>query len=247
MRARVVVLLAVAVLAPGWAVAGPPRAVLDLGDVVKNWMPFGGFGDWAVFSSPVETDRKALAETGQGPPLAVALTGRPMPALGAYVECRPWMCGTSLNLAFLVGHDVYRSYGLPPRPGSEQRTRVLLEPDAGFSHEADAVLAVAEGGYPLQVSMLLSVLLPDGRAFRRAMRESSTLLPADALGEIRRSNVLRVHVLHPDGTPRTHDISLWGFSQALDVVELKCRHAAETLAARTRQACRGLLELDGRW
>lgn len=239
-------LLALASLAPGYARAAPPRPVLDLSSVISNWTAFGWFGDWAVFSSPVDADPKVLPETAQAPPLAVALTGTPLPGLGAYVECRPWICGTSLQFGILLGHDVYRSYPALGYSASEPRTRVLLEPDAGFSQETDAVVAVAEGGYPLQISMLLSVLLPDGRPFQRAMRESSTLLSPDALGEIRRSNVLRIHLRHADGTSRVHDISLWGFSNALDVLELKCRHSAQTLAARTRQACRRVLEMDDR-
>ncbi len=244
MRSLFAVLVAIVALAPARASAAPPRPVLDVASVVKNWTAFGWFGDWAVFYSPVQTDRKTLAATAEGPPLAVALTGGPLPGLGAYVECRPWICGTSLQFGILVGHDVYRWRASPDYPASEQRTRVLLEPDAGFSHESDAVLAAAEEGYPLQISMLLSVFLPDGRPFRRAMRESSTALPADALSEIRRSNILRVHVVHSDGTRRVHDVSLWGFSSALDVLDLRCRHAAETLGPKPRQACQRVLERD---
>jgi hypothetical protein len=157
------------------------------------------------------------------------------------------VCGTSLWLGVLIGHDVHRSTGRYGRQVSRDTTRVLLEPDKGFSQESDARVAVADQGYPLQLSLLLSILLPDGSPFTRAMKESRFLLPSQTLADMRRSSVLRVQVRHADGTSRTHEMSLWGFSAALDVLELKCRHEAETLPEEIERACRGDLELERRW
>ena len=78
------------------------------------------------------------------------------------------------------------------------------------------------------------------------MREFSPTLPHDALSELRRSSGLRAHVLHGDGTKRVHEISLWGFSQAMDLMELKCRHLAESRGALRKDTCRRLLESERR-
>ena len=120
------------------------------------------------------------------------------------------------------------------------------EPNAGFSQETEALLSVADQGYPLQLSMLVSALLPDGRPFHRLMREFSPTLPQDALNELRRSSGLRAHVPHGDGTLRVHEISLWGFSQAVDAMELRCRHFAESRGALRKDTCRRLLESERR-
>ena len=225
----------------------PPEPVHDLPTISRDWTPFGWFGDWAVYDAPAaESPGMSPGPDEEDAPLSIAFTGRAVPGLGAYVECRSWMCGTSLRFGVLVGHDVLRVRGRADSQPSRARARLLLEPNAGFSHETEALLSVADQGYPLQLSMLVSALLPDGRPFHRLMREFSPTLPHDALSELRRSSGLRAHVLHGDGTKRVHEISLWGFSQAMDLMELKCRHLAESRGALRKDTCRRLLESERR-
>ncbi len=225
----------------------PREPVHDLPTIARDWTPFGWFGDWALYDAPAPQSPEASPGSDeQDLPLSIAYTGKAVPALGAYVECRSWMCGTSLRFGVLVGHDVLRVRGRADAQGARPRARLLLEPNAGFSHETDALLSVADKGFPLQLSLLLSALLPDGRPFHRLMREFSPTLPQDALNELRRSSGLRAHVPHGDGTLRVHEISLWGFSQAVDAMELRCRHFAESRGALKKDVCRRLLESERR-
>ena len=248
--AVVLALPLLAVLLPGSpsAVAGERSECLepvhDFSTISRDWTPFGWFGDWVVYDAPAaESPGMFPGPDEEDTPLSIAFTGRAVPGLGAYVECRSWMCGTSLRFGVLVGHDVLRVKG---RGDTRAKARLLLEPNAGFSHETDALLSVADQGYPLQLSMLISALLPDGRPFHRLMREFSPTLPPDALSELRRSSGLRAHVLHRDGTKRLHEISLWGFAQAMDLMELRCRHLAESRGALRKETCRRLLERERR-